>query len=369
MSSTALFNQIEKPTLLLDSTAARQNIQRMAAKAGPARFRPHFKTHQSAEIGEWFRAEGVSAITVSSVDMALYFAGHGWEDITLAFPANLRQAQTLNALAQRVRLGLLVESVETVQGLASAIQAQVDIWLKVDVGAGRTGINWERISTAVQVARAVQDVPVFRLRGLLTHAGHTYGAKGADEICRRYTESVERMQFMRCGLAEEGFHDLEISVGDTPAASVCPDLGPVDEIRPGNFVFYDAQQMSAGSCGWQDVAVALACPVVALHPERSEAVVYGGAVHLSKDFVTENGRRTYGSVCLADGDRWGAPLQNTWVDRLSQEHGILHMAPEDLAKIRVGDLVFILPAHSCLTVTLMKRYLTLDGRWITTLNE
>lgn len=366
---SALFNQIDKPTLLLDEAAARRNIHNMAQKARAARFRPHFKTHQSAEIGEWFRAAGVSAITVSSVDMALYFAGHGWEDITIAFPANLRQAQSINALAQRVHLGLLLESVEAAQGLASQIHAQVDIWLKVDAGAGRTGLSWEHSAPAAQVAQAVRGIANFRLRGLLTHAGHTYGAQGAAEICRRYSESVARLQSLRGQLAEQGFHGLEISVGDTPASSVCPDLGPVDEIRPGNFVFYDAQQLHAGVCDWQDVAVALACPVVALHPERSEAVIYGGAVHLSKDYVTDADRRTYGYVCQAEGERWSAPLQGAWVDRLSQEHGILHMATEDLRRVRIGDLLFILPAHSCLTVTLMKRYLTLSGRWITTYNE
>ena len=65
---------IEKPTLLIDPIRVQNNIRRMAEKARRqnVRFRPHFKTHQSALVGEWFRDQGVSAITVSSVDMALY---------------------------------------------------------------------------------------------------------------------------------------------------------------------------------------------------------------------------------------------------------------------------------------------------------
>ena len=171
-------------------------------------------------------------------------------------------------------------------------------------------------------------------------------------------------------LQEQGLDPLEISVGDTPAASLCADLGPVDEIRPGNFVFYDAQQVQIGSCGWQDVAVALACPVVAIHPERGEVVVYGGAIHLSKDFL--DGRRPARvRRCLPARRRdcWGAPLPGAYVSALSQEHGILRLAAEDLAqRLQVGDLVCILPAHSCLTVTLMKRYLTLTGKEIDTMN-
>ena len=366
----SIFESIEKPTLLLDEPAARRNIQRIAARAREAgvRFRPHFKTHQSAEIGGWFRDEGVTAITTSSVDMAQYFAAAGWEDITIAFPANLRQANALADLAGRIHLGLLVESPEAVRRLAQVIRAPVDLWLKVDVGAHRTGLPWDQPEAAAEVARAMPPGAPFRLRGLLTHAGHTYAARGAEEVCRNTRESIARMESLRRALQAQGFAGLEVSVGDTPGASLCADFSGADELRPGNFVFYDAQQIQIGSCGWEDVAVALACPVVAKHPERGEAVVYGGAVHLSKDYLMLGDRRAYGLVCLPEGERWGAPLEGAYVSGLSQEHGILHLAAGDLARLQAGDLVCILPAHSCLTVTLMKRYLSLTGRVIDTMN-
>jgi D-serine deaminase-like pyridoxal phosphate-dependent protein len=378
MISPFPFSSIEKPTLLLNEAAARANIHRMAEKARGlgVRFRPHFKTHQSAEIGEWFRGEGVSAITVSSVDMARYFAGHGWQDITIAFPANLRQARAITGLAGQVRLGLLVESVEALQRLAGAMREQslssqpapVGLWLKIDVGAHRTGLPWDDPAPAFQVAQAVFSEKIFHLRGLLTHAGHTYHERGAGEVCRVYHESVTRIDGLRCALQEQGLGTLEVSVGDTPASSLCAELGPVDEIRPGNFVFNDAMQIQIGSCGWQDVAVALACPVVAKHPERGEVVVYGGAVHLSKDFLVEDDRRVYGYVCLPEDAAWGPPLPGAYVSSVSQEHGVLRLAPGDLQRLQIGDLVCILPAHSCLTVTLMKRYLTLEGKEIETMN-
>lgn len=365
-----IFPQIEKPTLLLNETIARNNIQRMVMKAAALkiRFRPHFKTHQSAEIGGWFREAGVEMITVSSVDMARYFAMHGWRDITIAFSANVRQAAALNELAGQVHLGLLIESVDAVQRMSGVFQNPADVWLKVDAGAHRTGLAWDQSERVAEVARAVQTVGNFRLRGVLTHAGHTYGARGAEEVCQRYHESAARMNGLRRALQEQGFDSLEISVGDTPAASLCPELGQVDEIRPGNFVFYDATQARIGSCGWEDIAVALACPVVAKHPERGEVVIYGGAVHLSKDFVIEGDQRVYGDVCLPVGDRWSAPLPRAYVSALSQEHGILRMRAEDAQRLEVGDLVCILPAHSCLTVTLMKQFVTLSGKSIDTLN-
>ncbi len=98
--------KINRPTLLVDEALCRRNIARMAEKARIAgvRFRPHFKTHQSAAIGEWFREAGVTAITVSSVSMARYFSGAGWSDITIAFPVNLREMEEINRLAGEIHL-------------------------------------------------------------------------------------------------------------------------------------------------------------------------------------------------------------------------------------------------------------------------
>ena len=91
--------KIIEPTLLLDGEVCRNNIRRMAAKAehSRVRFRPHFKTHQSLAISEWFREYGVEAITVSSVRMAEYFSAR-WRDITIAIPFNIHEVERINAM-------------------------------------------------------------------------------------------------------------------------------------------------------------------------------------------------------------------------------------------------------------------------------
>lgn len=362
----SIFEQITQPTLLLDEAAARANIQRMAAKARASgvTFRPHFKTHQSHEVGAWFREEGVQAITVSSLDMAEYFAAAGWDDITLALSANIRQVTQMDALAGRIRLGLLVESRETVAALAAGLSHPVDVWIKVDTGTGRTGTAWDQPNPVIAIARQAAASPNLRLRGLLTHAGNTYSAPDPAAAAETFNASRERINQMRRALQDAGLGPLLVSVGDTPGCSALDRFEGVDEIRPGNFVFYDAQQYQVGACRFADIAVALACPVVALHPERSEAVLYGGAVHLSKDtFAWQNGR-AYALAALPSAERWGDPLPGSAITRLSQEHGILSLPPELLASLHVGDLVCLIPAHSCLTAQVMGRYRTLDGRWI-----
>lgn len=363
-----LFDQLKKPTLLLNEGRARANIRRMAEKARRQhiRFRPHFKTHQSAAIGEWFREEGVSAITVSSVDMAAYFAAHDWQDITIAFPVNWREIAEINALAKKVHLGLLVESPETVAFLRGRLTAPVDVWIKIDVGNKRTGLPWDNSQPIHELLQDIRQIPQLQPRGLLTHAGHTYHPDSPNQVCDLYRESVDRINAVRSHLNTAGLR-LEVSVGDTPGCSKCADLGAVEEIRPGNFVFYDAQQLLVESCSVEDIAVALACPVVARHPDRSEIVVYGGAIHLSKDLFEQDGHTAYGLVSLPQGNGWSSPLPGAYVSRLSQEHGVIALPRTDDDRVQIGDFICVIPAHSCLTIQAMREYLTLDGKVIPTI--
>lgn len=363
-----ILDQLEVPTLLINPVIAKHNIARMADKARSqgVQLRPHFKTHQSAQAGEWFREVGVNSITTSSVEMADYFSRHAWQDILIAFPVNVRQMRSINELAVRCHLGLLVESIESVNALATSLVAPVDLWIKIDSGSGRTGLVWDQVESVANLIRSIRAQAGFQLRGLLTHAGYTYSAVSRNGIVERYQTSVSRMNTLRAALEASGTGKLEISVGDTPGCTLAPSLGAVDEIRPGNFVYYDAQMIHLGVCTPLQVAGVMACPVVALHPEREEAVVYGGAVHLSKDTVVDEGLTHYGYVVrLNTNGEWSLPIQNAYAARLSQEHGILHIPLAEFNTLKVGDWLGILPAHICLTVAAMQETRLLDGTRIT----
>jgi len=363
---TTLFDTIEKPTLLINEARARANIEWMAERAARAgaRFRPHFKTHQSHEIGRWFREAGTRAITVSSLDMARYFIADGWDDVTLAFSANLRQMGTMNALLERARLNLLVEAPEVEAALEAGLERRTDAWIKVDVGNLRTGIPAEQVERIVDLARAMRAGKKLAFQGILTHAGQTYHACGPDEVRRMGQAALAALVEVRVALRAAGFTEALISYGDTPSCSLLDDLAVCDELRPGNFVLFDAMQYGLGACGEEKIAAAVACPVVALHPERDTVVLYGGAVHISKETFPWQGAPAYGLVALPGERGWGPALAGARLASLSQEHGLVQVPREWFARLRVGDLLVVLPAHSCLVVDLFRRYLTLDGRSI-----
>lgn len=349
---------IVRPTLLVHEKRVRSNIHRMNRKAQQSgvTFRPHFKTHQSARIGEWFREAGIEKITVSSLTMAEYFTQHGWKDITVAFPVNIRENKLIQKLARQIQLNLLVESEETVSFLKTHIKTEVGIWIKVDVGYHRTGINWDDKNTLIKLAERIRKTH-HRLDGLLTHTGHSYNARGKLQLIEIYNDSFKKLNYAKRVLASAGISPLKISYGDTPTCSVVDQFVGVDEIRPGNFVFYDVMQLQIGSCSEDDIACAVVCPVVAKHPERQELLIYGGAIHLSKEFMLdEKGRKIFGYLASWDGKVWGSIIPNSWVSALSQEHGIIKTNPDLYKQTRVGDLLAILPVHSCLTMDLMNDF-------------
>ncbi len=351
------------PTLLLDRAKCMRNIAWMAEKArrcGVA-FRPHFKTHQSHAIGRWFRDAGVDRITVSSVRMARYFASDGWNDVTIAFPLNVLELEDIRNLAASVRLNVLVVEGETIPLLSDPGIGSLGVYIKIDTGYGRTGIGYADMASIDALIDAVGRNSRLQWKGFITHAGNAYKAQTREEVLAAETDSIGRMRRLKEHYRRR-FPSVEISIGDTPGCSVVDAFDDVDEIRPGNFVFYDAMQEQIGSCTADRIAVAMVCPVVAVHRGRNAIIMYGGAVHLSKDFIRRSdGAVSYGSVVRISDKGWSEPIDGAYVSSLSQEHGVVSAPAAFVRSVKPGDIIGVLPVHSCLTADCMGGYLTLDS--------
>ncbi|MGB5819763.1 MAG: alanine racemase [Saonia sp.] len=358
--------KITEPTLLLDKGKCMANIDSMMGKVKGTGvgFRPHFKTHQSHEIGKWFRNRGVKAITVSSLTMAEYFASDGWDDITIAFPANILEIDTINKLASQIRINLVIESLDVVEFLAHQLTHPIAIFIKTDIGYHRTGVDPANIILINSLLDGIAASESMCFKGFLGHAGHSYKAKGGEDIATVHDNSLAVIKELKEQYIND-HPDMIISVGDTPTCSVMDNFGVANEIRPGNFVFYDLTQWQIGSCGMEQIAVALACPVVAKHYDRNEVVLYGGGVHFSKDrSINTHNREYYGYPVPLKNDGWGSPDLDVYLSSLSQEHGIISANKAYLDSLQIGDVVAVLPIHSCMTSNLTRSYLSLKGEII-----
>lgn len=346
----------KKPTLIIDTAKVKLHIENMQSKATASQviFRPHFKTHQSAEIGQLFKERGIVKITVSSVSMARFFARHGWKDITIAFPVNLAEIDEIEQLASHITLNLLVESTFSTQYIADHLESNVGIFIKIDTGYHRTGINSANYEKIGAITGIIKSSKKLSFKGFLAYAGHTYSSRSTDEIIDICQTSKEHLNALKNAFIDD-FPGIIISYGDTPSCALIEDFSGIDEIRPGNFVFFDVMQSNLGSCTTRDIAVAVACPVVATHAERNELVIYGGAVHLSKEYILDkDDHRNYGLIVEMDRNGWSDPIQGAYVASLSQEHGIIHMPNPMFSKYNPGSTIGILPVHSCLTANLLK---------------
>ncbi|MBC8146515.1 MAG: alanine racemase, partial [Bacteroidetes bacterium] len=255
--------EILRPTLLLNKKKCIANISAMAKKAKlhQLNFRPHFKTHQSAEVGKWFKDLGVNSITVSSVKMAEYFAKNGWNDITIAFPVNALEIEHINKLAEKINLNILLTNIDSVLIMKSKLKQKLGAFIKIDTGYKRAGILAENNNELDELIYEISKNKLIEFKGFLSHDGHTYNATSKSEILNIRVRSNTELQKLKERYKAD-YPNLIASIGDTPSCSISDNFDGIDEIRPGNFVFYDLMQLRIGSCFTENIAISLACPVV-----------------------------------------------------------------------------------------------------------
>jgi len=363
LSHPQLSRIVSKPTLIIDEQIARSNIRKMQALAFNSNvvFRPHFKTHQSVTVGRWFKEEGCTAITVSSVDMASYFAADGWNDITIAAPVNLLQMQELNSLAQKISLNVVVDNMSSLAALLEKVQNPVGVFLKIDTGSQRCGIMPEMAEEIVTMCTMMQQNSKAVFKGLLVHSGHTYKAKSVDEIQQIYTLDKKILSELKTHLKQYCDKDIIISIGDTPGCATQEDVSFANEIRPGNFVFYDLFQFQLGVCNVDEISCFMACPISGIYPNRNEIIIYGGAVHFSKDSLEYENKQIFGMAATFNHKHGLQLIENIQIEKLWQEHGLLKISANEMQHLTPGDIMCFIPVHSCLTLDAVREVKNTEG--------
>ena len=357
---------ITTPTLIIDEVKCKRNIANMyhKSKKHGVSLRPHFKTHQSLEVGRWFKEIGVSKITVSSLQMAHYFA-QDWDDITVAFPANILEIDTINDLASRINLNILVESEDSIRFLNEHLQYPVNFYVKINIGNNRAGFLHYDIEGIENLLHVVDGSDKLNFIGFLGHAGHTYKCRGKAAILSAHKEAKNKLVNLK-NQFKDRYPNIIASYGDTPSCSVAENFEGLDELRPGNYVFYDLVQTQIGSCNINDIAVALECPIVGVHKKQSELIIYGGGIHLSKDRMEDESFGTiFGKLAKKTANGWDGIIPNTYLRGISQEHGVVKVPENIIENYKVGDTVLVFPVHSCMTADLLKRLQTTNGNQIT----
>jgi D-serine deaminase-like pyridoxal phosphate-dependent protein len=345
------FAHLQTPAFLVDRNIVEQNCAGMLRKAvaSGVAFRPHVKTHKAAEIARMQHGGALGPITVSTLAEAEFFADAGFKDITYAVPVAPEKIDRAAALAQKIdTLNLLIDSESALQALEQH-GGKFDVFLKVDCGYHRAGVDPDS-PDSLRLATAISRSPSVRFKGLLTHAGHSYDARNVDEIRRVAAEEIACLTRFRSRLSM----NLIRSAGSTPTMSVVDRFEDVDEVRPGNYVFYDAFQATIGSCTRADCAVSVLATVVGSYPARRAAIIDAGALALSKDLGPDHIDPKFGYGVVCDLNLRPLPMR---LVAISQEHGKL----ESASPPPVGTRLRIIPNHSCLTAAMYDVYHVIEN--------
>ncbi|HVF46244.1 MAG TPA: alanine racemase, partial [Pyrinomonadaceae bacterium] len=297
------------------------------------------------------------AVTVSTLAEARAFATAGFADITYAVPVEPGKFdECVEIVRNGTRLNVLTDDGPTVAALdAAAGKAGVrfNVFVKIDVGYHRCGVE-PHTDEAVEIPRQIADAKHLEFAGILTHAGHSYNVKTRDEIVRIAREERDWMVQHAEQLRSRGIEVPVVSIGSTPTITHVDHLDGIDEIRPGNYIFFDAFQATLGSCTFEDTALTVLASVVHRDRGRRKIITDAGGIALSKDRgpVDLDPPCGYGRVLDLEGLDTGARITS-----VSQEHGTFIVPPEvNFDAFPVGARVRILANHSCLTAAQHESY-------------
>jgi D-serine deaminase-like pyridoxal phosphate-dependent protein len=249
-----------EPVVVLDTVL--DNISRMQkfADTRGLQVRPHVKTHKCLEIGRLQLDAGACGITAGTVREAEVFAGDGVTDIFIAYPiwpAGSKPAR-IRHLAESVRLRVGVDNVGAIDRLAATMRgasARLEVVVEVDCGAHRSGVAPELAGDlAGHAAKAGLD-PV----GVYTYPGH--GGTSREARKPAGDQQLVALEQAAQSLQAAGVEPAVVSAGSTPTIAYS-DRAPITEIRPGEYVFCDLDNVRLGACDEDQVALFVAATVV-----------------------------------------------------------------------------------------------------------
>ena len=357
---------LETPCLVLDADRMDRNIARLRERLAPlgVTLRPHLKTCKSVEVAQRVMTTPQGPATVSTLKEAEFFAAAGVRDIIYAVGiAPWKLAKVIELRRQGIDLAVVLDTVEQAQMVAEASREAgeaIPALIEIDCDGHRSGVLPGDRDRLVAIGKAL--VEGGELRGVLTHAGGSYAARGEEALRRCAEEERRGVVDAATILRDAGLPCPVVSLGSTPTAHNAVDLTGATEVRAGVFVFFDLVMAGVGICKIDDIALSVLATVIGHQREKGWILIDAGWMAMSQDRGTskQEVNQGYGVVC----DSSGRPYDNLILADANQEHGIIMVRPgtdATLPDLKIGDRVRILPNHACATGAQHRSYHVIHG--------
>ena len=327
-------------------TLLEKNAETMRSRADAlgCTLRPHVKTVKTAEGAAIATGGTKRGVVCSTLAEASFLAEHGFDDIIYAVPLTADKLPDVHLLNSELdAFHVMVDHQEHVSALTAASSGSssrpLSVYVMVDCGYHRDGVDPED-PASIELVRQLVESPQTRFAGLYTHGGHSYDTNGDGEALAAVA-AAERDVTVRFAQAVRaaGIDVPSVGVGSTPTCSVPPadGLDGVDEMHPGNFLYYDVTQVRLGACTVGDIAVRILTRVVGHYPKSNTLLIDCGWTGAS-----------------AQGAAHGYGLfpkhPELTILNLKQECGEVSSsdgAPLDYTRYPIGSVLELAPWHSC----------------------
>ncbi|PNF15335.1 D-serine dehydratase [Cryptotermes secundus] len=354
------------PAFLVDHDKVAKNCNDMLNKCKQLgiKLRAQVKTHKTVEGADLQTGGTRRCIVTSTLHEAEMYANNGFEDILYGYPLipfHLQRCYDLRSKLQQFHV--MVNNCDIVTTLNKTEPPAGKRWsafIKVDAGNNRAGVCWQNTQAVVDMACQLSDGPHTEFQGLYVHCGNSYSAGNLEQVKTVRDLNVERALHLTQELQQRGITCKNVGIGSTPSCSqeVSTRMSSLTEIHPGNYIFYDSQQESLGSCSMDDIAVRVMTRVVSHFPDRGQILIDCGFAALTK--------QGYGKISIPGYAHFQDNPNLKLVD-MTQELGKVEAVHGklDYSQYPIGSILYIYPFHSCATAAMYPVYYVHHNNCIT----
>jgi D-serine deaminase-like pyridoxal phosphate-dependent protein len=328
------------PALVLYPEIIASNVGRTLdlLDANPERWRAHIKTAKLAYTLRTLLDRGVRNFKCATTLELLTACESGANDVLVAYPVMGANAQRVREIADRCRQVRISVLAENELQIRQWIGSPVGIFLDINPGMNRTGIEQGNHSEVVELIRAIRRAKL-EFRGLHYYDGQ-FGHEDEPQRTRAAHAGYDRLMQLVTEAARNGFDVPELITAGSPTFSCSLSYEAfrgapfVHRISPGTIVYCDATSMAQLPAEYGYAPAAVVVTRVVSHPSRGIVTCDAGHKSVSADAGVP--------TCMVMGHPELRPMGP------SEEH--LPMQVSSGAAPALGEVLYLIPRHVCPTV-------------------
>ena len=350
--SIASAKDVLTPALVIYPKIVQSNVDRTLEilNGDASRWRVHIKT---AKLGYTLRllvARNVRAFKCATTLELLTACQNGAQDVLVAYPvmgANAYRVATISEQFPDVRISVLVENDNQLRQWCGS---KVGIFLDINPGMNRTGIDQGRTEDVLAALRSIRELGL-EFRGLHYYDGQYGGLPWGERLTAAHA-GYDRLLQLTAKITATGVTIPEVVTAGTPTFP-CSLAYPgflnqnfIHRVSPGTIIYNDATSLAQLPRDYGYAPGALVLARVVSHPAPPIVTCDAGHKAVSADAGIP--------TCLVAGNNGLTALSP------SEEHLPLAVS-EGTPVPAVGDLLYLLPRHVCPTVNNFDHALIVDG--------